>query len=177
MELTGTADAPLADRADRITRNTVSLFADGVQRATTRARAMLAAHQGRDDEADAVTATVVMSNLEWAVGNLAEGLRWGQRAVQCLGPATPPMWSPYVRLALATKLSDIGRFDEAEGLIRTARTEAEALGQPHTATPSIARAMLLQSSLPRRPRTPPGPGWRSRRRPAAAGSYRSGRRC
>ncbi|WP_392840020.1 LuxR C-terminal-related transcriptional regulator [Streptomyces sp. LN500] len=146
VELTGTADAPLADRADRITRNTVSLFADGVQRATTRARAMLAAHQGRDDEADAVTATVVMSNLEWAVGNLAEGLRWGQRAVQCLGPATPPMWSPYVRLALATKLSDIGRFEEAEGLIRTARTEAEALGQPHTATPSIARAMLLLQS-------------------------------
>lgn len=146
VELTGTADAPLADRADRVTRNTVSLFADGVQRATTRARAMLAAHQGRDDEADAVTATVVMSNLEWAVGNLAEGLRWGQRAVQCLGPATPPMWSPYVRLALATKLSDIGRFEEAEELIRTARTEAEALGHPHTATPSIARAMLLLQS-------------------------------
>ncbi|MFF0047208.1 LuxR C-terminal-related transcriptional regulator [Streptomyces sp. NPDC005498] len=146
VELTGTADAPLAERADRITRNTVSLFADGVQRATTRARAILATHQGRDDEADAVTATVVMSNLEWAVGNLAEGLRWGQRAVRCLGPATPPMWSPYVRLALATKLSDIGRFEEAEGLISTARTEAEALGQPHTATPSIARAMLLLQS-------------------------------
>ncbi|WP_328726398.1 helix-turn-helix transcriptional regulator [Streptomyces sp. NBC_00259] len=146
-ELTGTADAPLADRTDRITRNTVSLFADGVERATTRARALLAAHQGRDDDADAVTATVVMSNLEWAVGNLAEGLRWGQRAVQRLGPATPPVWSPYVRLALATKLSDIGRFDEAEELIRTARTEAEALGHPHTATPLIARArLLLQSS-------------------------------
>lgn len=146
VELTGTADAPLADRADRITRNTVSLFADDVQRATTRARAMLAAHQGRDDDADVVTATVVLSNLEWAVGNLAEGLRWGQRAVQRLGPATPPMWSPYVRLALATKLSDIGRFEEAEGLICTARTEAEALGHPHTATPSIARAMLLLQS-------------------------------
>ncbi|MET8401609.1 hypothetical protein [Streptomyces sp900116325] len=77
VELTGTADAPLAVRADRITRNTVSLFADDVQRATTRARAMLAAHQGRDDDADVVTATVVLSNLEWAVGNLAEGLRWG----------------------------------------------------------------------------------------------------
>ncbi|WP_158715981.1 helix-turn-helix transcriptional regulator [Streptomyces sp. NRRL B-24720] len=146
VELSGTADAPLADRADRITRNTVSLFADDVQRATTRARAMLAAHQGRDDDADAVTATVVLSNLEWAVGNLAEGLRWGQRAVQRLGPATPPMWSPYVRLALATKLSDIGRFEEAEGMICTARTEAEALGHPHTATPSIARAMLLLQS-------------------------------
>ncbi|MFF0399127.1 LuxR C-terminal-related transcriptional regulator [Streptomyces sp. NPDC005248] len=146
VELTGTADGPLADRADRITRNTVSLFADDVQRATTRARAMLAAHQGRDDDADAVTATVVLSNLEWAVGNLAEGLRWGQRAVQRLGPATPPMWSPYIRLALATKLSDIGRFEESEGMIRTARTEAEALGHPHTATPSIARAMLLLQS-------------------------------
>ena len=146
VEFSGAADARLADRADRITRNTVSLFADDVQRATTRARAMLAAHQGRDDDADAVTATVVLSNLEWAVGNLAEGLRWGQRAVQCLGPATPPMWSPYVRLALATKLSDIGRFEEAEGMICTARTEAAALGHPHTATPSIARAMLLLQS-------------------------------
>ncbi|WP_371798924.1 LuxR C-terminal-related transcriptional regulator [Streptomyces sp. NBC_01707] len=146
VEFSGAADARLADRADRITRNTVSLFADDLQRATTRARAMLAAHQGRDDDADAVTATVVLSNLEWAVGNLAEGLRWGQRAVQRLGPATPPMWSPYVRLALATKLSDIGRFEEAEGMICTARTEAAALGHPHTATPSIARAMLLLQS-------------------------------
>ncbi|SFT28004.1 regulatory protein, luxR family [Streptomyces sp. ok210] len=146
VEFSGAADARLADRADRITRNTVSLFADDLQRATTRARAMLAAHRGRDDDADAVTATVVLSNLEWAVGNLAEGLRWGQRAVQRLGPATPPMWSPYVRLALATKLSDIGRFEEAEGMICTARTEAAALGHPHTATPSIARAMLLLQS-------------------------------
>lgn len=146
VEVPGNADAPLADRADRITRNTVSLFADSVQRVTTRARALLAAHQGRVDEADAVTATVVMSNLEWAVGNLTEGLRWGQRAVDSLGPATPPMWSPYVKMALATKLSDIGRFEEAEELIGAARAEAEALGNPHTATPLIARAMLLLQS-------------------------------
>ncbi|MEU9099547.1 LuxR C-terminal-related transcriptional regulator [Streptomyces sp. NPDC048361] len=143
----GTAYAPLSERTERITRNTVSLFADSVQRTTTRARALLAAHPGRPDEADAVTATVVVSNLEWAVGNLTEGLAWGRRAVESLGPATPPLWSPYVKLALATKLSDTGRFKEAEELIDTARAEAEVLGGPHRATPLIARAMvLLQSS-------------------------------
>ncbi|MEU3370339.1 LuxR C-terminal-related transcriptional regulator [Streptomyces sp. NPDC006660] len=142
-----TAHPPLTERTDRITRNTVSLFSNGTERTAARARAVLAGHQGRPDEADVVAATVVVSNLEWAQGNLAEGLKWAQRAVESLGPATPPMWSPYVKMALATKLSDTGRFEEAEELIDTARAEAEALGHPHTATPLIARArVLLQSS-------------------------------
>ncbi|MFJ2738070.1 LuxR C-terminal-related transcriptional regulator [Streptomyces sp. NPDC087440] len=136
-----------AEHLGTITRNTVSLFSDGTERTTARARAVLAGHRGRADEADIVTATVVMSNLEWAAGNLAEGLTWARRAVESLGPATPPMWSPYVRMALATKLSDVGRFEEAEELIEAAGTEAEALGGPHRATPLIARArVLLQSS-------------------------------
>lgn len=147
LESTTPARPPLPERTDRITRNTVSLFSDGLERTASRARAVLAAHRGRPDEADVVTATVVTSNLEWAQGNLAEGLKWAQRAVESLGPATPPLWSPYVKMALATKLSDTGRFEEAEALIDAAGTEAEALGRPHTATPLIARArVLLQSS-------------------------------
>lgn len=136
------------ERADRIARNIVSLFADSEHRAMDRARAVLAAHTGESGEVDALTATVVMSNLEWAAGNLAEGLRWGHRAVEGLGLATPPLWVPYVKLALASKLSDVGRFEEAEALIRTAQREAEELGSStHTAAPLVTRArLLLQSS-------------------------------
>ncbi|MFE7779034.1 LuxR C-terminal-related transcriptional regulator [Streptomyces sp. NPDC057445] len=143
------AHAAAPGKADAAARNIVSLFADDERRVWGNARSVLESRTGAGvGDADAVTATVVMSNLEWSAGNLTEGLRWGRRAVSRIGESTPRMWRPYVRLALASKLSDLGQFDEAELLVGAAREETGRTGlEDHTAAVLITRArLLLQAS-------------------------------
>lgn len=142
------AHAVAPGKADAAARNIVSLFADDERRVWGNARSIRDSRTETDGDADAVTATTVISNLEWSAGNLTEGLRWGRQAVSRIGRSTPTMWRPYVRLALASKLSDLGQFDEAELLIRTAREEAERAGlTDHAAAILITRSrLLLQSS-------------------------------
>jgi DNA-binding CsgD family transcriptional regulator len=142
------APAVGAERASRIARNIVSLFAEGEHHVMDRARAVLAEGAAEVDQPDVMTAMVVTSNLEWAAGNLADGLKWGRDAAQSAGPGTPPLWRWYAELALACKLSDIGQFDEAEKLINVFREETDGLADTsHAATPLIAQAkLMLQSS-------------------------------
>ncbi|MFF4500668.1 LuxR C-terminal-related transcriptional regulator [Streptomyces sp. NPDC001401] len=137
-----------ATEVDKAARRVVSLLDGDSGRVRRNAQAILDAHTGGGSDADVVTATALISNLEWAKGDLAAGLRWGRRAVSRIGEFTPPMWRPYVRLALAAKLSDVGQFDEAEELISTAREEADRAGLTgHTAAILITRArLLLQAS-------------------------------
>ena len=139
----GSAPAP----ADRAARNIVALYVDDERRAVDRARAVLSTAAGTERGSDALAAMVVLSNLQWAAGDLTEALSWGRDAVACVGEATPPVWRPYTRLALAAKLSDLCRFDEAQTLISAAQEEVERLGlTEHTAASLILRAGLLLRS-------------------------------
>ncbi|GAA3784996.1 hypothetical protein GCM10022403_019740 [Streptomyces coacervatus] len=154
-EIRGELTRTLADvhaaaptEVDKAARRVVSLLDGDSGRVRRNAQAILDSHTGGGSDADVVTATALISNLEWAKGDLAAGLRWGRRAVSRIGEFTPPMWRPYVRLALAAKLSDVGQFDEAEELISAARQEVDRAGLTgHTAAILITRArLLLQAS-------------------------------
>jgi DNA-binding CsgD family transcriptional regulator len=123
--------------AEAAAHRVIGLFADGEHQA----RAILA-EGGRGP--DALVAATVLSNLEWAAGRLAEGLRRGREAVAGVDAAMPAAWRPYPRLALAGKLVDLGEFADAHNLIRAAHDEAERLGLGHAvADAAIARGRLL----------------------------------
>ncbi|MCP2260038.1 regulatory protein, luxR family [Streptoalloteichus tenebrarius] len=94
--------------------------------------------------ADTVTAATVVSVLCWHRGELAEGLRWGARAVRAASRVTAPGWRGFPMLALAAELADLHEFDQAEALVRVAENAADPLGVTgHTAGPAIVRARLL----------------------------------
>jgi DNA-binding CsgD family transcriptional regulator len=134
-------------RADRAVRSIVALFTDDQGRAMETARAILASHPEGSAAPDALIATVVLSNLKWASGTLTEGLRWGERALNAVAADTPPVLQTYPMLSLASKLSDIGRFDEAERLLGRADKEMDRLGATeHRAAALIVRARLLFQS-------------------------------
>jgi DNA-binding CsgD family transcriptional regulator len=136
------------ERADRAAHSIVSLFTEDRQRVMEIAGAILASHPDGSTAPDALVATVVLSNLTWVSGNLTDGLRWGERALDAIATDMPPVLQTYPMLSLASKLSDIGRFDEAERLLGRADREVDRLGATeHRAAALIVRAgLLLQSS-------------------------------
>lgn len=135
-------------RADWAVRNIVSLFTDDPRRAMEIAGAIRASYPEGSTAPDALIATVVLSNLKWVSGHLTEGLHWGERALDAVAADTPPVLQAYPMLSLASKLSDVGRFDEAERLLGRADKEMDRLGvTEHRAAALIVRArLLLQSS-------------------------------
>jgi DNA-binding NarL/FixJ family response regulator len=123
--------------AEAAAHRVIGLFAEGDHRA----RAVLA--EGGSGP-DALVAATVLSNLEWAAGDLTEGLRHGREAVARVDSATPPPWRPYPRLALAGKLVDVGEFADAQALVAEAHEEAEQLGLRHAvASAGLTRGRLL----------------------------------
>ncbi|MCQ4080909.1 LuxR C-terminal-related transcriptional regulator [Streptomyces sp. RB6PN25] len=130
-------------RIPEVARRILDLFADDEHRARSRARVILAEAE-RSSDADSFAALAVLSNLEWAAGNLAEGLRWGWEAVHGISGAVPVEWRPYPRLALAAKLADAAEFDEAEHQLALAREDIARLGlTQHAAAPAVVRARIL----------------------------------
>lgn len=124
-------------------RRILELFVTDSSRARSRAWEILAV-AGESLEADTLAAATVLSNLEWAAGNLAEGLRWGWESVHRISERIPPAWQPYPRLALAAKLADVGEINEAELHIATAREESLRLNSVvHAAAPAAIRARVL----------------------------------
>ncbi|SHE94209.1 helix-turn-helix transcriptional regulator [Streptoalloteichus hindustanus] len=93
---------------------------------------------------DTVTAAAVVSVLSWQRGELAEGLRWGTRAVRAASRVTTPGWRGFPMLALSAELSDLHEFEQAEALVRVAENTTDPMGVTgHTAGPAIVRARLL----------------------------------
>lgn len=124
----------------------VSLFADDPRAAGT-AEAILASPPADAAAPGALIATVVLSNAKWVSGELSEGLRLGERALDAIATDTLPLLQVYPVLSLASKLSDIGRFGEAERLLDRADRETDRLGLTgHRAATLIVRARLLLQS-------------------------------
>ncbi|GGK76006.1 hypothetical protein GCM10012284_07500 [Mangrovihabitans endophyticus] len=122
----------------------VGLFGEDEAAVRAAARAVVAAHPSGHADADVLAALCVLSNLSWAAGELAEGLRWGRAAVRaCAGPV-PADWRPYPRLALAAKLAEIGRFADANRLVDEVRTDvARNALAGHQAPPLVVHARIL----------------------------------
>ena len=121
----------------------VRLLTVGAQAPREHARAILAECTS-PGTADALIAATILSNLEWAAGNLGEALRWGRAVSPRLRDALPPCWRPYPDLSLATKLADLGEFAAAEALVRTAQGDVDQHGlTAHAAAPVIVLGRLL----------------------------------
>lgn len=127
---------------DAAAHRIIGLFSDDELVTRERARSVLC-----EGGTGAVLAATVLSNLEWARGNLAEGLSLGRDALRRVTPQVPPSWRPYPALALGAKLADIGELGEAESLIGAAQDEVDRQGGgPATADVAIARSRLLLST-------------------------------
>ncbi|MFC9927362.1 LuxR C-terminal-related transcriptional regulator [Streptomyces sp. NPDC127190] len=119
----------------------LSLFGPDEQGRRERARAMVRAG---GPGAVPVVAAVVLSNLEWAAGHLDEALRCGREALAGDHAVLPPGWRPYPSLALAVKLTQLGRFAEAEAALTRTSELAERLGhQRARAEAAVVRGRLL----------------------------------
>ena len=96
---------------------------------------------------EAVIASTVLSNLAWSRGRLDDGIRWGWQAVDHTSDSLPEPWRPYPFLALAEKLMDIGEFEEAELLVKTAEREcSNGLNHPGAVDVEISGGRLLYAS-------------------------------
>lgn len=136
----------LSPAGDVVTRqaeasSVLSLFGHDEQGQRDRARAM--ARAGSPGAAS-IVAAVVLSNLEWAAGRLDEALEWGRAALAMDHGALPESWRPYPSLAFAVKLTQLGRFAEAEAELHRTRETAERLRQRRAlAEAAIVRGRLL----------------------------------
>jgi DNA-binding CsgD family transcriptional regulator len=137
--------------ADLVTHRILGLFAAGEAGTRSRAKEILAEYDDigrrRDAGADVLAAAIVLSNVEWASGDLAAGLAWGREAVRLVAGSTPPILRTYPLLALADKLADSGEFDEAEQLVGAARDEV-ARGDltTHEAPLAVVHSRILMQA-------------------------------
>ncbi|MFF0489908.1 LuxR C-terminal-related transcriptional regulator [Nocardia sp. NPDC004068] len=113
-------------------------------RARTRAQAVLGRRGLVGKDPHAVVAATVLSNERWAHGELREGLRWGRAAARGVDPDLPYAWP---KLALATKLGELRRFDETEALIAEAAEHIDRLqlGAHLSAVATVRSRMLVQA--------------------------------
>ncbi|WP_399920163.1 LuxR C-terminal-related transcriptional regulator [Streptomyces kanamyceticus] len=119
----------------------LSLFGHDEQGKRDRARAIVRKER---QGAASVVAAVVLSNLEWAAGQLDEGLAWGREALRADHGTLPAAWRPYPSLALAVKLVQLGHFAEAEAELTRSRDLAEGLRHRRAlAEAGIVRGRLL----------------------------------
>ncbi|WP_167476921.1 helix-turn-helix transcriptional regulator [Nocardia arthritidis] len=117
------------------------LFVLDESRARTRAHAILDRRGLVGHDPDAIIAATVLSSTEWSGGRLREGLWWGHEAAREVGADSPFVWP---KLALATKLGELRRFDEAQALIDDAAVGIARLKlAAHLSALSTVRARLL----------------------------------
>ncbi|MBW4720964.1 LuxR C-terminal-related transcriptional regulator [Saccharothrix obliqua] len=108
------------------------------------ALSVLTAPDRTASDADVVMAATVHSCLEWSAGHLAEGLYWGRESTRWELDQPTAWWQSHAAVAYAMKLSALGRFADAEALVRgdgPEVDEAVAAGAPTARL--IARARVL----------------------------------
>ncbi|MFI9011985.1 LuxR C-terminal-related transcriptional regulator [Actinosynnema sp. NPDC053489] len=118
-------------------------FATG-SRAGAHAMSVLTTRDREPADADVVMAATVHSCLEWNAGRLAEGVYWGRQSTRWELDRPTAWWQSQSAVAFALKLSALGRFEEAERLVRDGvpcDDEAVTAGAPAART--IARARVL----------------------------------
>ncbi|MCM6779064.1 LuxR C-terminal-related transcriptional regulator [Nocardia sp. CDC159] len=112
--------------------------------ARSRAHAVLGRRGLVGKDPHAVIAATVLSNDQWAQGNMRDGLRWGRAAARGVDPDLPYAWP---KLALATKLAELRRFEESEAMIADAAAHIDRLelGAHLSAISTIRARMLVQA--------------------------------
>lgn len=90
-----------------------------------------------------VAALIVLAALRWDEGLMAESLDLCREAVLLAGEIPPDARLAQARLALASNLVDIHRFDEAEPLIRLAAEQAGSFADLESpVSPALLRARI-----------------------------------
>lgn len=82
----------------------------------------------RHGDAVVVTALTILAADHWDRGRLTDGLDLAREAVRRADEGSGAARRTHPHLAMASMLLDVGRLDEAEILLRTAREEVETLG-------------------------------------------------
>ncbi|RKT55156.1 helix-turn-helix transcriptional regulator [Saccharothrix australiensis] len=110
----------------------------GDRGALTEAEEVLASG-GQPDATDVVVANGVLADARWRAGRLAEGLRLSQAAA-----VDHPWWGAWQRLELVSRLGQVGRFEEADAVLREVAPQLDQLGLgANCGRPPIERARLL----------------------------------
>jgi ATP/maltotriose-dependent transcriptional regulator MalT len=111
-------------------------------RGRERAEAIIAAAE-HTDQCALVGAYVVTSDIAWMEGRVAEGIDHMRQAVRVMAGDPIRFRRVHPRLFLATLLTSMRQFEEAETLLQAADEEIKALGQSvWAASPAAFRARL-----------------------------------
>jgi DNA-binding CsgD family transcriptional regulator len=142
------ARAPVAQpeqEAERIS----SLIHHDPQQALERCRRIANAPDRQANRPHVIVALTVLSNLEWSAGSLDEALRAGAHAASLSDRLPVPAWRPYPRLTLASKLADLGRYDDAAGLLAEAAGAVRAIGHPECAVAAASGVVTARILMQR----------------------------
>ncbi|RKR90388.1 regulatory LuxR family protein [Micromonospora pisi] len=131
-------------RAEASAARVLALSLHDEDQARREAETILADPHTRAGDPSVAIAGMVLSNVLWKDGELAESLRLAREAVVNLRTTTPSTWRTHVTLALARKLSNRHEIAAADVVIQESRPTMDPSDLAlHTAAPAIARARLL----------------------------------
>lgn len=136
-------DVAAGVRREALAAHLLGLSLHDEERARREAGEILAGEPGAEPDVGSLMAAMVLSNLRWSAGDMAEGLRLGRRAVDDGRGIVHPMWRLHHVLPLARKLASVGDFTAAEALLDEMDEEVRLAGAARTAASPVVRASVL----------------------------------